>query len=160
MVVKGSAWIGGVAHLPPGRSATGKMGVLGADGKPAVKPGGEAYSATEKQAILDKEQQMKNAEMGSTMKLSNDRRGQYDPSVPLSLEARTKLANDFINKSTMGRKRAKSFVDKANRFSNGTAREYSNKQTFVDSNNRLYALSSNGKDFVYIGTFLPDGKIY
>ena len=68
MVVKGSAWVGGVAHLPPGRSATGKMGVLGADGKPAVKPGGEKYSATEKQAILDKEQQMKDAETGKAPK--------------------------------------------------------------------------------------------
>jgi hypothetical protein len=49
------------------------MGVLGADGKPAVKPGGENYSAKEKKALLKKEQEMRNAEMGVTPKPDKNR---------------------------------------------------------------------------------------
>ena len=90
---------------------------------------------------------------------TNDKRGQYDPMKSLSLQQRTDLADKFIASSGMSKREAQSFVKKADKFSGGSVREYSKKKQFVDSNNRLYALSSNGKDFVLVGTYNQNGQI-
>lgn len=112
--------------------------------------------------IADKTQAFndaKKAEKAAKSVLTNDKRGQYDPMKSLSLQERTNLANSFIENSGMSKREAQSFVKKANDFSGGTVREYSKKKQFVDSNNRLYALSSNGKDFVLVGTYNKSGQI-
>ena len=147
---KGGIKSGGKMWLPAGSKPTAKMGVLDADGNPSIQPTGEKGRMLAKPV------------------LTNDKKGQYDPSISLSLEQRTRLAEDFISglnkdgskaKSPLSPSQAKSFVDKANKFSNGTVREYSHKRQFVNSKNELWAMSSNGKDFVYVGKFNADGAI-
>ncbi len=101
-----------------------------------------------------KQKQAKAPVKTGAARLSNDRAGQYDPNVNLSLEQRTNLANEFLAK---GGKRE--FIKAADKHANGQVREYWKKGNYVDSNNRLWARSSNGKDFLLIGQYDASGKI-
>ena len=87
-------------------------------------------------------------------KPSNDRAGQYDPNINLSLEQRTNLANDFLAKGG-----TRKFMKAADKHANGQVREYWKKGNYVDASNRLWAMSSNGKDFLLIGQYDASGKI-
>jgi len=73
LVGKGSKWLGGKGWLPPKESgmpfrSRGKVGYLGADGKPALDEEAKPLSAKQKAAIMKKEGQMKAAEMGIEVK--------------------------------------------------------------------------------------------
>jgi hypothetical protein len=66
LVGEGSRWIGNKGWLPPGGSfiSRGKTGYLDQKGIPDISPEGKPYSAKEKEAIMKKEEQMINKEMG------------------------------------------------------------------------------------------------
>ena len=55
LVGTGSRWRDGVGYLPPGRSPTDKVGVLGYDGIPKQKPGGGYYTKEEAMAIVERD---------------------------------------------------------------------------------------------------------
>jgi len=70
LVGEGSRWIGNKGWLPPKESgmpfkSRGKVGYLGADGKPAEDETGKKLSAKEKAAIMKREEEMKAKEMGA-----------------------------------------------------------------------------------------------
>jgi len=73
LVGEGSRWIGNKGWLPPKESgmpfkSRGKVGYLGADGKPAEDETGKKLSAKEKAAIMKREEEMKAKEMGAKSK--------------------------------------------------------------------------------------------
>jgi len=73
LVGEGSRWIGNKGWLPPKESgmpfkSRGKVGYLGADGKPAEDETGKKLSAKEKAAIMKREEEMKAKEMGIEVK--------------------------------------------------------------------------------------------
>ena len=120
----------------------------------------KGLSETQEKAVLAAVQERKSGIPSKTnVRLSNDRAGQYDDNLVLSLSDRTKLAEDFVNKGRGGmtERQARSFVKKANTFAKGKVREYRKNKTIVLADNTLYAMSSN--DFVRVGKFRPDGQI-
>ena len=67
LVGTGSRWRAGIGYLPPGHSAagkSGKTGVLGANGEPAIGVDGKKLTAKQKAEIAKKDEEMRNKELG------------------------------------------------------------------------------------------------
>jgi len=112
LVGKGTKWIGGKGWLPPKESgmpfkSRGKVGYLGADGKPAIDENDKPLTAKQKAEIMKKEEQMKAAEMGTRSSSPIKRKPKEEPTARkerLWLEAQNRVSRQIDKTYQMGQK--------------------------------------------------------